>query len=258
MAELRRAAGHTQASFAERLGVATKYYQRIERGLENLTLQTMERLAGALGVDLAALLERAEPVIPRRGRPKRAEVGPGAPAHRGGAPFRVLSLGVPDERAVRAVPLVSLSAAAGSFRPALAVEVTAWVVPRTGRTLEPGMFVARVVGSSMEPLIPSGAFCLFGEPRDVGRGGQIALVEHRGRLDPDTGASYGVKRVRVEAFAAPRRRSRAPGRRIQLVSVNPAFPPVVLATHERGEQVVRVVARLVEVLGVEPVDPRDT
>jgi len=157
--------------------VAHKYYQRIERGLENLTLHTLEWLAAALDVPVGALLESPRSVAPVRGRPPRSAAVPLAHAL---PPFRVLA--GPDSQApeTEAVPLMSLRAAAGSFgKPELA-EITAWVVPRTKRKIEPGMFVARVVGRSMEPLIPNGAYCLFGEPADAVGAGEVLLVQHGG------------------------------------------------------------------------------
>ena len=64
VAELRRAAGLTQDAYAERLNCSVKYVQRVERGDENLTLETMVKLVNGLGVRPVELLKP-----PRSARP---------------------------------------------------------------------------------------------------------------------------------------------------------------------------------------------
>jgi hypothetical protein len=70
------------------------------------------------------------------------------------------------------VPLLTLKAAAGAFGGPQDVEPEDWVVPDTSRRLGPGMFVAQVVGRSMEPLIPNGSWCLFRSPVEGSRQGR--------------------------------------------------------------------------------------
>ena len=72
VAELRIARGLTQERFAERLGVSLKYVQRIEAGSENLTVESLHRLATKLRVTVIALFEPPLVREVRRGRPKRA------------------------------------------------------------------------------------------------------------------------------------------------------------------------------------------
>ena len=55
IAELRVSRGWTQEQFAERLEVATRYVQSIEGGAENLTIETMAKLANMLRVRVATL-----------------------------------------------------------------------------------------------------------------------------------------------------------------------------------------------------------
>jgi SOS-response transcriptional repressor LexA len=148
-----------------------------------------------------------------------------------------------DEKYRTCVPLLTLKAAAGAFGAVQDVGAEEWVVPATSRRLGPGMFVARVVGRSMEPLIPDGSWCLFRSPVGGSRQGKVVLVEHRDIADPETGGSYTVKRYRsVKAADAEGWRHVE----IRLEPVNPAFEPIVLREPDEGE--VRVVAELVEVL----------
>ena len=76
-----------------------------------------------------------------------------------------------SEKYVTCLPLMRLKAAAGAFGNPQHVEDDdfQWVAVESRRRLRRGMFVAQVVGRSMEPTIPDGSFCLFAgvisEPR---------------------------------------------------------------------------------------------
>jgi UDP-N-acetylglucosamine 1-carboxyvinyltransferase len=70
IAELRRHRGWTQEQLAERLGIQANNLQRIELGMQNLTLRTLVRLANGLGVGLMALFEAPTSRVVRPGRPR--------------------------------------------------------------------------------------------------------------------------------------------------------------------------------------------
>jgi ATP-dependent helicase YprA (DUF1998 family)/SOS-response transcriptional repressor LexA len=142
------------------------------------------------------------------------------------------------------VPLLSLQAAAGAFSDLQRVDADAWVEPETARRLGPGMFVAQVVGHSMEPAIPDGAYCLFRSPVEGSRQGRIVLVQHRDIQDPESGEQYTVKRYRSEK--EPDGSGSWRHREIRLDPINPAFSPIVL--RDVLEDEFQVVAELVEVL----------
>jgi SOS-response transcriptional repressor LexA len=167
-------------------------------------------------------------------------------------PFRRVK-GEPRERYKTAVPLLSLKAAAGGFDASQAVEHEDWVEPGGTRKLREGMFVAQVVGKSMEPKIPDGAWCLFVGPVTGTRRGRIVLVEHRQIHDPDTGGSYTVKRYQSEKVA-----HKEGGWRhsvVRLVPINPDYAPIVL--DDIPEEEIKVVAELVEVLSPPSDAPSD-
>lgn len=143
------------------------------------------------------------------------------------------------------VPLVTLKAAAGAFGEAQSVEPDGWVAVPSSRKLRHGMFVAQVVGRSMEPLIPDGAWCLFAAPVAGSRQGKIVLVEHHQIHDAETGGSYTVKRY--ESEKAPRDRDTWEHTEIRLLPLNPAFSPIVL--EGVADDGIKVVAEFVCALG---------
>ena len=72
IADLRRERGWTQEVFAGKLGMQPNSLQRIELGMQNVTVFTLVRFANGLGVPLASLFEAPEDRPVRPGRPKSA------------------------------------------------------------------------------------------------------------------------------------------------------------------------------------------
>jgi hypothetical protein len=72
------------------------------------------------------------------------------------------------QRYATCLPLIPLQAAAGAFgdpqRIPEDLEWEQWGAVDLGRKLRRGMFVAQVVGKSMEPPIPDGSYCVFAGP----------------------------------------------------------------------------------------------
>ena len=167
------------------------------------------------------------------------------------APRRTLSPrlrlveGRPEERYLSCIPVVPLKAAAGAFSDLQHIEDDdfEWVAVESRHRPRPGVFVARVVGKSMEPAIPDGAYCIFRTPVEGTRQGKTVLVQLRDATDPETGQRYTVKRYESEKveLGGSRRHER-----IVLKPANGDFEPIVLTGADTGE--VKVVAELVEVL----------
>ena len=153
------------------------------------------------------------------------------------------------ERYVTCVPLVPLKAAAGTFSSPQQIDEAEreWVEVDSSHRLRPGMFVAQVVGRSMEPSIGDGAYCLFAAPVTGSRQGRTVLVQLRDTTDPETGHRYTVKRYESEKASADDSWRHT---RITLKPTNPAFASIVLEGVE--EDAVHVIAELVDVLGTEP------
>jgi SOS-response transcriptional repressor LexA len=183
----------------------------------------------------------------RRLRTDTSEANGSATSSARPTPFRVVEPG-PKDRYVTCVPLVPLKAAAGAFGDPRNVQDDGfeWVAIDTRHRLRPGMFIAQVVGKSMEPAIPDGSYCLFAWPADGSRQGKTVLVELRDAADPETGQRYTIKR-----YESAKERDGDTWRhtKITLKPNNPDFQPIVLTGGDEDE--VRIVAELVEVLADE-------
>ncbi len=153
---------------------------------------------------------------------------------------------IPEEHYLNCVPLIPLKAAAGGFGDPQNVSESEWewVQIDTHRTLRPGMFVAQVVGKSMEPQIPDGAYCLFTAPVEGSRQGKTVLVQLRDDPDPETGERYTVKRYESEKSVSEDSTWRHI--KVTLKSNNPTYSPIVLTCEDEGS--VRVIAEVLEVL----------
>ena len=140
------------------------------------------------------------------------------------------------------LPVYSCRAAAGRWGEQMAVEEESWREAPEGLRLTPDMFIAQVVGRSMEPEIPDGSWCVFRAGVTGSRQGRKVLVENFGESEQG-GERYTVKRYRS--------RKRAAGSgdewehaNITLEPLNPEFEPWEL---KEGEQC-RVLAEFVRVL----------
>jgi transcriptional regulator with XRE-family HTH domain len=228
IAEIRRLRGLTQEGLADKVGMGTKNLQRVEAG-QNLTLRTIGLLAEKLGISPHELL-----------LPVGSSVSGSAADVLSGLRRVGVDLVVGRERpSLRFVPVLPLEVAAGYLRDPAAVEALAWC-ELPGRRARPrrGTFVAQVVGDSMQPRIPRDAWCVFGPIADDRLVGRILLVEHRGLVDPDTGSSFGVKRIAAVDTLRPGRRRVTP--------LNGRYKPSVIEVSQDEE--LRPIAEFLAVL----------
>ena len=150
-------------------------------------------------------------------------------------PFRPRTVDpAPEDSYVTCVPLVHLKVAAGAFSDPQHIEDDdfEWVAVESRHRLRKGMFVAQVVGKSMEPAIRDGAWCLFRTPVEGTRQGKIVLVQLRDATDPETGQRYTVKRYKSQKA---KEGDSWRHEKITLKPVNPAFEPIVLTDADEGE-----------------------
>jgi hypothetical protein len=156
------------------------------------------------------------------------------------------------------VPLYDLSAAAGRFSEVQEIEEVVqgaevlrpeefqWVeLPEEFRPRR-GLFVARVVGESMNRRIPNGSWCLFRLAPQGSRNGKVVLVQLHGLEDPETGGQYTIKLYESEKRVDPDGEWRHSVIVLRPDSSSSAFEPSALDTRQSDD--LRVIAELVAVL----------
>lgn len=141
------------------------------------------------------------------------------------------------------LPVYDLQAVATSFREQSTPCVIGWK-PLDGQKLNKDMFIAQVVGKSMEPTIPDGSWCLFRFERGGSRNGLIVLVESRQVADPETNLSFTIKRYKSEKEQLPGDKWRH--KNITLSPDNKAFKDIVLKNVSGDD--FHVVAEFVKIL----------
>lgn len=149
---------------------------------------------------------------------------------------------------VNAVPFYDLEAAAGNFSElqAQADNDREWIAAPEHVRVNDRLFACRVVGESMNRIIPNGAICLFREPVGGSRNGKIVLVECSDIADADIGSRYTVKDY--ESIKA----EDESGWHHQMIRLNPrshdeAFAPLELTEGQALHY--RVVGEFVQVVG---------
>jgi hypothetical protein len=145
---------------------------------------------------------------------------------------------------VEYLPIMSLEAVATSFKEQDLPEVLGWKPIKNGRKLNKDMFIAQVVGKSMEPTIPDGSHCLFRFERGGSRNGLIVLVESKLVSDPEHRQSFTIKRYKSEKEKLPDGGWRH--KKIILSPDNKNFKDIVI--EQANENDFRVVAEFLEVL----------
>lgn len=116
------------------------------------------------------------------------------------------------------LPLYTLQAAATRFGEDAEVSESGWRRV-DGVRLTERMFVAQVVGRSMEPAIPDGSFCIFRSPVVGSRDGKRLLIEQFGATE--TSSRYTVKRYSSTKVHSDDSWEHAS---IRLHPLNPEFP----------------------------------
>ncbi len=144
------------------------------------------------------------------------------------------------------VPFYSLRAAATKFGEDMEVEAEGWVRAPERLKLDRNMFAARVVGRSMEPLIPDGSVCLFHAGVTGSRQGKRLLIQRLGVSD--SSAEFTVKVYTSEKQALDDDDWRHLS--IHLQPLNPEFEAMEFGPEDEHRRF-RVLAEFVRVLEAE-------
>lgn len=139
------------------------------------------------------------------------------------------------------LPLYTLRVAAGKFLENEEVMEESWLEAPEDLRLTSDLFVARIVGHSMEPLIPDGSLCVFRTGVHGSRDGRLVLVED---LDTAGNNRYTVKRYRSEKVAGSEGEWRHA--RIRLEALNPDYPSWDLEPDQERFRVLAAFERVLE------------
>jgi SOS-response transcriptional repressor LexA len=139
------------------------------------------------------------------------------------------------------LPRFSLKVAAGKFLDNDEVAAEGWEEAPEDLPLTPDLFVARIVGHSMEPQIPDGSLAVFRAGVEGSRQGRLVLVE-----DVAGGGTnrYTVKRYRSEKASGPDGEWRHT--RIRLESLNPEYPSWDLDPDEEKYRIIAAFERVLD------------
>lgn len=94
---------------------------------------------------------------------------------------------------VNCVPFYDIQAAAGNFSALQHSDQKSWISAPEDVHLTEDLFACKVVGESMNRIIPSGSNCLFRLERGGSRNGRIVLVECSDIFNDGSGSRYTVK-----------------------------------------------------------------
>ncbi len=143
------------------------------------------------------------------------------------------------------IPVYDLKIAAGTFGDFQVPEPdeVRWVEPPAGIKPSMDLFVAQVIGESMNKVIPNGSWCLFRMNPAGSRKARIVLAQLRDLSDPEHGGAFTVKRyARMGQDAHSEELSGEI--RLQPMSSDNQFQPIAVP----NEEGIRVVAEFLRVL----------
>lgn len=148
---------------------------------------------------------------------------------------------------VNAVPLLDLRIAAGDFSDAQSLEDDAieWIALPDHIRIRPGMFVAQVVGESMNRRIPNGSWALFASDAGGSRQGRIVLAQRHDAFDPEGSGRYTLKQYDARKTEGPEGISYQ-SVTLQPSSTDPRFLPIEIDLHDPDAP--RIIALLVSAL----------
>lgn len=139
------------------------------------------------------------------------------------------------------LPRFTLRVAAGKFLDNDEVTEDGWVEAPEDLHLTRNLFVAEIVGHSMEPLIPDGSLVVFRAGIEGSRQGRLVLVEDLGAGGTNR---YTVKRYHSEKTSSGEGEWRHA--RVRLESLNPEYPSWDLDPDEEKYRIIAEFERVLE------------
>jgi superfamily II DNA or RNA helicase/HKD family nuclease/SOS-response transcriptional repressor LexA len=98
-----------------------------------------------------------------------------------------------DNKIINLIPLYNFYAAAGTFSEMQSEKDYTLIEGPENINPNNGYFACKIVGESMNRVIPNGSICLFKPYTGGSRNGEIVLVEYRDIQDPDFNSAFTIK-----------------------------------------------------------------
>lgn len=141
------------------------------------------------------------------------------------------TLQITDVLSPGTIPFYDLEVAAGTFSELQQAEDIQYI-QLEDEALDPSRYFAcKIIGNSMDKIIPNGAICLFEKYDGGSRNGLICLVESSSFVDRDFGANYTIKEYRSKKTVSEEGWQHE---EITLLpkSKDPSYQPIVLRDEE--------------------------
>ena len=97
-----------------------------------------------------------------------------------------------EEKLKNPIPLYNFYAAAGTFSE-MQSEKEYTLIEGPVKSSGKGYFACKIIGESMNRVIPNGSICLFKQYDGGSRNGKIVLIEYRDIQDPDFNSAFTIK-----------------------------------------------------------------
>lgn len=145
------------------------------------------------------------------------------------------------------IPLYNFYAAAGTFSEMQSEkDFTLIEIPENIKTSD-GYFACKIIGDSMNRVIPNGSICLFKPPTDGTRNGKIVLIENIDIQDQDFNSAFTIK-----TYSSEKEVTEFGHRHISIVlrpnSYDPSYKNVIIDEENSAEM--RVVGEFVSILTI--------
>jgi DUF2075 family protein/predicted GIY-YIG superfamily endonuclease len=145
------------------------------------------------------------------------------------------------------IPFYDLKIAAGSFSLQQRIENIRYIELENENSLKRDFFACKVLGESMNKVIPHGSICLFEKYSGGTRNGKIVLVEMTDFTDSDTGSNYTIKE-----YASKKTTSEEGWKHEEIVLLpksDKSYCPIILQDEETIN--LKVIGVFIKVLGQE-------
>lgn len=140
------------------------------------------------------------------------------------------------------LPLYSLRSAAGRFLENSEIEPEGWLEIPNARGLAQGQFIARIQGTSMEPLVLDGSLAIFDTEHKGGtRAGRLVLVEERRR-----GGANGYTLKKYESVKQAVSEDTSVRTAIRLLPLNPEHEVIELDPEDDRYRIVGFFVRTLD------------